>query len=81
MTNCPNCGAPITKGTCEYCGTVFADPYCGAPIASGTVFVDPYKEQIIKLEQEILRAENDILLLAKIDAIISSNTWRAYLLK
>ena len=23
MTNCPNCGAPITGWRCEYCGTVF----------------------------------------------------------
>lgn len=23
MTNCPNCGAPITKNKCEYCGTIF----------------------------------------------------------
>ena len=23
MTNCPNCGAPITGLECEYCGTVF----------------------------------------------------------
>lgn len=23
--NCPNCGAPITGATCEYCGTVFYD--------------------------------------------------------
>ena len=23
MTNCPNCGAPITGRACEYCGTVF----------------------------------------------------------
>lgn len=23
MTNCPNCGAPITGDVCEYCGTVF----------------------------------------------------------
>lgn len=22
MTNCPNCGAPITRRICEYCGTV-----------------------------------------------------------
>lgn len=22
-TNCPNCGAPITKSRCEYCDTVF----------------------------------------------------------
>lgn len=21
MTNCPNCGAPVTGGVCEYCGT------------------------------------------------------------
>ena len=60
MTNCPNCGAPITKGTCEYCGTVFADPY---------------KEQIIQLEQEILRVKNNILLSAQNDAIIGQNTW------
>ena len=23
MYNCPNCGAPITRAKCEYCGTVF----------------------------------------------------------
>lgn len=23
MTNCPNCGAPITGAKCEYCGTIF----------------------------------------------------------
>jgi len=23
MTNCPNCGAPVTSYKCEYCGTVF----------------------------------------------------------
>lgn len=28
MTNCPNCGAPITGSVCEYCGTRY-----------GTVFV------------------------------------------
>lgn len=22
MTNCPNCGAPITGDVCEYCGTM-----------------------------------------------------------
>ena len=26
MTNCPNCGAPITGPRCEYCGTVFERP-------------------------------------------------------
>lgn len=26
MTNCPNCGAPISGYICEYCGTTFEDP-------------------------------------------------------
>ena len=26
MTNCPNCGAPITGPVCEYCETVFSKP-------------------------------------------------------
>ena len=26
MTNCPNCGAPITNDICAYCGTVFINP-------------------------------------------------------
>ena len=25
MTNCPNCGAPITGDQCEYCRTIFRD--------------------------------------------------------
>lgn len=25
MTNCPNCGAPITGRRCEYCETVFPE--------------------------------------------------------
>lgn len=25
MTNCKNCGAPITNGKCEYCGTIYYD--------------------------------------------------------
>ena len=25
MTNCPNCGAPITGPECEYCGTWFPE--------------------------------------------------------
>ena len=26
MTNCPNCGAPITGPQCEYCDTMFSKP-------------------------------------------------------
>lgn len=63
MTNCPNCGAPITKETCEYCGTVF---------------VDPYKEKKIQLEQEILRVKNDILLSTLNSGIIGPNTWKFF---
>lgn len=25
MTNCPNCGAPITGHKCEYCGAIISD--------------------------------------------------------
>lgn len=25
VTNCPNCGAPITGARCEYCGTMLVD--------------------------------------------------------
>lgn len=25
MTNCPNCGAPLVGGRCEYCGTLSND--------------------------------------------------------
>ncbi len=25
MTNCPNCGTPISGSICEYCGTIFYD--------------------------------------------------------
>lgn len=25
ILNCPNCGAPVTGGRCEYCGTLFLD--------------------------------------------------------
>ena len=28
MTNCPNCGAPITGHKCEYCGAVIFDFAC-----------------------------------------------------
>lgn len=62
MTNCPNCGAPITKETCEYCGTVFVDP-CSAGKWDMIIQL-PYKEQKNRLEQEILRVKNDILLSA-----------------
>ena len=28
ISNCPNCGAPITSEKCPYCGTVFYDFSC-----------------------------------------------------
>ena len=31
MTNCKNCGAPLTGGKCEYCGTEY-DTFSRAPI-------------------------------------------------
>ena len=27
MTNCPNCGAPVTAHICEYCGTTLSNKH------------------------------------------------------
>ena len=36
MTNCPNCGAPLTNSvSCEYCGTVFPKPVNQKPKQDG----------------------------------------------
>lgn len=32
-TNCPNCGAPIKGGRCEYCGTKFVQELEGEDLA------------------------------------------------
>lgn len=43
MTNCPNCGAPITGYRCEYCETVF----------------DISTQSHLDKEIELLRSENE----------------------
>ena len=44
MTNCPNCGAPITGRACDYCGTAFHIPQ------------DPIKAKtMLELENEYLK--------------------------
>lgn len=40
MTNCPNCAAPVTGRTCEYCGTV----------------LDTSSIAVLKVEADYLRA-------------------------
>ena len=27
LTNCKNCGAPLRRGLCEYCGTDYGEPW------------------------------------------------------
>lgn len=44
MTNCPNCGAPITSSQCEYCDTRFPNFAPPEPLT--------YNEEIIKLIQD-----------------------------
>lgn len=56
MTNCPNCGAPITGLRCEYCGTQFEKPktvYCEVPYSR------PYNDvetQLMNLQSQIAEA-------------------------
>lgn len=45
MSNCPNCGAPISGYKCEYCGTVF----------------DMSEEERLRLESELLLAKTNYL--------------------
>ena len=45
MTNCPNCGAPITGPRCEYCETVF----------------DISKENELRIEIELGKAKTQYL--------------------
>ena len=35
LTNCPNCGAPISEGKCPYCGTDFLRTPAGAKETKG----------------------------------------------
>lgn len=66
MTNCPNCGAPITGSVCEYCGTRHdtgitirfdpPPPYISA--AMWLPFCSRQMQQCSKEELERLRERN-----------------------
>lgn len=44
MTNCPNCGAPITGRICEYCGTVH---WQDSPISDNAVPVSQKSAEVV----------------------------------
>ena len=80
MTNCPNCGAPITSSRCEYCGTVFS----GYRPPSYYSAISAYDEAIkstrksrrwMSLEKERLRIENE-LIEAKTKALVDAEIVR-----
>lgn len=58
MTNCPNCGAPITNDICAYCGTVFINP-------------KEYEDLKKELQNSILRASLEAQNTALINSITS----------
>ena len=50
MTNCPNCGAPITGRICEYCGTVRWQDNAINTADAGSLFTDLPKPTSFALE-------------------------------
>lgn len=46
MTNCPNCGAPVTSYKCDYCGTVFEEANVVTLYADNRAFVTLYRDVI-----------------------------------
>ena len=50
MTNCPNCGAPITGRVCEYCGTVHWKENAINTADAGSLSTDSPKPAICALE-------------------------------
>ena len=55
MSNCPNCGAPIHGGICEYCGTVFP---------KYVEKVEEFKKELVRLRVESSNAEQSAYLLS-----------------
>lgn len=64
MTNCPNCGAPLRKGRCEYCGTEmgyrpavsFLDSGMSPVFASSaTAFIDFVPSSATRLDTDWLK--------------------------
>ena len=63
-TNCPNCGAPITGRTCEYCGTRFSkeEPTIACDCSGfGMSLRQFYMEQDIMMTIDEVRESLDLL--------------------
>lgn len=66
MTNCPNCGAPVTSWKCEYCDTVFEEPDTVTLYCDGEPFTTLYRynnenAKLASLEKQRLQLENALL--------------------
>ena len=59
MTNCPNCGAPVTSWKCEYCATVFERPETVTLYRNGKPLTALY--EYTNLEKQRLQLENALL--------------------
>lgn len=61
LLNCPNCGAPITKDFCPYCGSVFLD-WATFSVEQPTfvkIQTPDGKYHLVKLGLEILELRSD----------------------
>lgn len=62
MTNCPNCGAPITSPRCEYCGTM--------TIVNGVHELPAEHKKVICWEKRMFTAHNGIHVLLTYGTIL-----------
>lgn len=66
MTNCKNCGAPITNGKCEYCGTEYettTETYytdCGNIEISMNIPM-PDNEALERLDKQLKKIERRLI--------------------
>lgn len=61
MTNCPNCGAPITGPKCEYCGTVHTSLKTVCDDKEVETFKKlRAKQRRLEIESELLKTRCDL---------------------
>ena len=61
LLNCPNCGAPITKDFCSYCGSVFLDwaTFSAEQPTFVKIQTPDGKYHLVKLRLEALELRSD----------------------
>lgn len=74
MTNCPNCGAPISNYKCEYCGTLFDVPDTAKIYANNQLYIEL---EIDKARADLVKAQINAAI-AEQNQIIMSGMIKTY---